>query len=561
MLTPQEINKLSPAELDAIPIEERIKIGKYLAQAEAQLRMEQAILYYKPVGPEARRFHLSNKRKRPVVGGNGSSKSETQLVDIVIEMTGIIPVSLKNDYPKERLRPPIHARLIVKSLTNTWESVIKPKLMYDQWTGLKDGVRGHWGWIPKHLLIKGKWEESWSEKYRILTLTNGSTLQIMSHDQDLTDFSGASIHRIGVDEGPKAAVWRENVMRMREGGSISIAMTPPDDESASWDAAWVYELYESGLPGPNQAPDVESFTLFSEDNPYTDKKALEDMVRGLTDAQKEVRMHGRFMHLSGRIFPTYTDRQQYWCFQCNKNSLVLDGKSCSTCKSENIVLYSHLIEPFEKAFTWPCIMAIDPHPRKPHCIVWDAISPSDDIYQVAELEVDDTPTQVKKAVDDLERNLHLRVYRRLMDPNMGESPTTTSTIRHRTVKQEFDDVGLRCSTNVSDDRFIARMKMAEYLKPDPRTMQPRFHIFNTCKRSSYQMTHWSWDEWAGYVSDRKDSKPIPQEKNSDFPTLHGYVMNDNPSFRSAHASSMVITTPAAKARKEATRDRQHQQHI
>ena len=199
MLTPQEINKLSPAELDAIPIEERIKIAKYLEQAQAQLRVEQAILFYKPVGPEARRFHLSDKRKRPIVGGNGSSKSETQLVDIVIEMTGIIPVSLKNDYPKERLRPPIHARLIVKSLTNTWESVIKPKLMYDQWTGLKDGVRGHWGWIPKHLLIKGKWEESWSEKYRSLTLTNGSVFQIMSREQDVGDFAGSSCHLIIID--------------------------------------------------------------------------------------------------------------------------------------------------------------------------------------------------------------------------------------------------------------------------------------------------------------------------------------------------------------------------
>ena len=868
MLSPQEIKKLTDAEIDRIPVAERIKIAQHLEQCRNQLRQENAILYYKPVGEEAKRFHLSDKRKRPIIGGNGSSKSETQLVDIVIEMTGIIPLSLKDIYPQERLRPPIAARLIVKSLTNTWEAVIKPKLMYDHWTGLKDGVRGHFGWIPKHMLIKGKWEESWSEKYRTVTLTNGSTLQIMcidintpilmsdatwlpldqveegdlvqtrhgpksvlktfryqsqpvfkikmwggyeltandkhrhflqngttkttselmvgdclqiamyedlpvdpaeslwkigwtaimigdgtlggrqaeftavgedsrvindlpplppgcklvdarkktcpkntyrvtldgprrdnplvmslkkdglmgkgsatkfvpewvfrqppemiekflywlwltdgtaygasnsyyisisqqlasdvqrllwrvgkkatiskiwhqggfcpdgvwgyhvitnwngntrgvfgqirsiepvglmdvgclevegthefiangvvtgnSHDQDLTDFSGASLHRIGVDEGPKAAVWRENVMRMREGGSISIAMTPPDDESASWDAAWVFELYESGLPGPNQAPDVESFTLFSEDNPYTDKQALADMVRDLTEAQKEVRMHGHFMHLSGRIYPTYSDRSKQWCFQCGKPTLVFEGKQCSACKSENIAAYCHLIEPFQQAFTWPCIMAIDPHPRKPHCVAWYTVSPSDDIYQVAEIEIDDTPVNVKKAVDKLENSLHLRVSRRLMDPNMGESPSTTSVVRHETVKEAFDRVGLRCAMS-DDNRTTAQMKIKEYLKVDSRTMQPRFIVFNTCKKTNYQMLHYSWGEWARYTSDQRDPKPVPKDKDSDFPTLLGYVMNDNPSYRSLQGSVNVIRTQAAMNRQKAMRKKE-----
>lgn len=560
MLTIQDINKLSDDEIDKIPVAERIALAHQVEQQRNQLRQEEAILYYKPVGEDARNFHLSNAAQRLLIGGNGSSKSETQLVDLVIEMTGIIPLSLKDIYPKERLRPPIAARLIVKSLTSTWETTIKPKLMYNHWTGLKDGVRGHFGWIPKHLLIKGKWEESWSEKYRILTLTNGSTLQVMSHDQDLTDFAGPSLHRVAVDEGPKSALWRENLMRLREGGSISIAMTPPDDESASWDAAWIYEIYDSGLPGPNKVPDIDSFTLFTENNPYIDQEKIEIVSRSFTEAQKEVRMHGRFMHLSGRVYPTYSDRRQYWCFQCNKNVLVLDSKSCSICKSENIILYSHLIEPFAQAFTWPCIMALDPHPRKPHCIAWDVISPSDDIFQVAELEVDDTPTVVKREVYDLERSLNLRVYRRLMDPNMGESPSTASKIRHMTVKQEFDAVGLRCSTNVSDDRFIARMKITEYLKPDPRTMQPRFHIFNTCKKSNYQMTHWSWGEWAKFSSDMKDPKPIPQDKNSDFPTLAGYIMNDNPSFRRAQGSGMAVRTQGAKERDKDMRRNQHHAH-
>ena len=563
MLTFEQVIALSDEELDKVPVMERIALARQVESQRAQLRKEDAILYYQVMNPDALGIHLSTAKEIPIVGGNRSAKTESALAEAVIQATGIVPLSLKNTYPKIKLRAPIRVRIICKSLTNTWEPVIKRKLQWWEWNGDDDqgGPNGHWGWIPKHLLIKGQWDESWSEKYRTLSLTNGSVFQIMSREQDVGDFSGASCHLIVIDEGIDPARYRENLKRPIDcRGRIIIPMTPPDDQSASWEAAWVYELYERGLPGQGKDPDIDSFTLFTERNRVLPKDEIAKTIKDMSEDQKEVALHGRFLHLSGRIYPTYTERKQYWCFQCNKNMLVLDGKTCPTCKSENIVLYSHFLEPFEKAFTWPCIMAIDPHPRKPHCIVWDVVSPSDDIFQVAELEVDDTPTVVKKAVDDLERNLGLRVYRRLMDPNAGESPTTASKVRHMTIRQEFDAVGLRCSTNVSDDRFTAQMKIKEYLKVDPRTMQPRFHIFNTCKKSNYQMLHYSWGEHTRFSSDTRNPKPIPRDKDDDFPTLTGYVMNDNPSFRSAHGSVMTVTTQGAKKRQESVRMRQHHAH-
>lgn len=498
-------------------------------RVKATLRQEKQILFYRPVSDEARKFHFSQAGTKVAIGGNGSSKSEMNLVDCVIEMTGVVPFSLEADYPKERLRPPISARLILQSLTSTWEQTIKPKLQWDHWTGLKDGIHGHWGWIPREFLIKGKWDESWSEKFRTLTLTNGSTLQVMSHTQDVQDFASASVHRIVMDEGPKFSVWRENTMRMREGGTISLAMTPPDDESAAWDAAWVFsELYEKGLPGPGKDPDIDSFTLFTEDNPYLAPDFIAKRSKGLTAEQKETRFHGRFMHLGGRIYKDYTDRPQNWCFQCNKTALTAD-KKCADCQSSDISEFCHTVEPFEQAYRWPCLFLLDPHPRKPNMMSWVVVDPSDDLWQIAEMEVDGEPAMVRDRVFDFERSLRLNILGRIIDPNMAGSPAHSAGQRHVTVREEFDAVGLRCA--LADDAFDVGMKrVREFLKPDPRTKRPRLHIFNTCHITNKQMKNYSWDEWARYSTEQRDPKATPKAKQDDFPTLLRYLANLNPTY-------------------------------
>ena len=500
------------------------------------VRQERALLLYQPVSEEARRFHLSTAQQRIILGGNGSSKSESNLADMVIRMTGMIPESLKHDYPREVLRPPISARLIVESLTNTWEQSIKPKLIWNHWTGLADGRRGHWGWIPKEFLIRGKWDESWSEKFRTLTLTNGSTLHVMSGDQDVTDFASASVHDIRVDEGKKHALWRENVMRLREGGSISMAMTPPDDESASWDAAWVYnELYEKGMSGPGKDPDIDAFTLFTENNPYIAADFMEKVGKNLTPEQREVRFHGRFMHLGGRIYATFTEREQTWCFACNKICFAVksEKRHCGQCGGDNIVDFCHVVEPFEQAYKWPCIFIVDPHPRKPVMMAWIAIDPADDWWQVAELQVDGTPEEIRDKVNELERNLDLFVAKRIIDPNMAESQAHNAGRRHVTVRDEYDAVGLRCA--LADDNFhTGKDRIRIRLKPDAKTLQPRFRIFRTCRTAIQQFNKFSWDEWARFTSDIRDPKAKPKDKDNDYPVMMGYLANDNPSYSAYH---------------------------
>ena len=528
---------LTHTELQQLPRTVRETAAKEVLARLYQLRMEEQLFFYQASSKQARKIHLSTAKELVATGGNRSGKSDTSLAEMAIQMTGIVPKSLEKDYPRVKLRPPIRVRLVCASLTNTWDAVIKPKLQYWQWNGAGDpgGDRGHWGWIPKRFLINGKWTDSWSEKQRTLRLTNGSTMQVNSYDQSVEDFSGSSLHLILHDEGPPSSIYRENKMRTIDvSGRLMIAFTPPDDTSSSWDAAWIYDdLYTKGLAGPDKDPQIDAITLFTEENRILSMDEVQMVAKGLTPEQKEVRLRGAFMHLGGRIYKHFSDRQRYWCFTCADLVLANDNL-CAGCFNKVIQL-CHVVEPFELGHSWPLWFAIDPHPRKPHAMAWYVITPSDEMFQVAELEVDAEPSVVRAKVQELEKKMHLdNIVRRYMDPNMGKSPSGSGGRRNRTVEDDFNDVGLRCDM-ADDNRDTARSLIRGRLIPDPRTERPMLSIWNTCVKTIYQMNRYSWDEWARGRTDTKDPKATPQDKFSDFPTLLGYVCNSMPSYRGVYA--------------------------
>ena len=521
-----------PAVLAATFSKEQLEdLAQQLIQRRKIQRQHNQLLFYQPASDRARLAHLSTVKHQLACGGNRSTKSTWMLADALICMTKIIPLSLQDVYPKEKIRCPMRVRLMVNSLINTWEPIIKPKLQWNKWNGRgqEGGLYGHWGFIPPNFLIKGKWEESWSEKNRTLTLRCGCTMQVMSYTQEVEDLRGISLHLVLNDEGPPKSHYEENRMRtMDVGGRLMTAMTPPDDESASWDAAWVFdELYEKGQPGPGKDPDIDSFQFLTRENRVLDQKEIDREERMLSPKARAVRMRGEFIHLSGRIYPTYTNRPSWWCFECNDTVSVTD-KQCIVCQSNNIVEYCHLIEPFNEAYGWPSVFYIDPHDRKDHTMIWVAVAPNGDYYVTNELSADLEPIDLKKATSDIENEFKLNVYKRTMDAKMG-GQSFAGGRRHQTVRDEFDAVGLRCDKS-DNDFIVGKMRLRELLKPNPRTRAPSLFVFNTCKLVDYQMTHFTWDNWTRYSSDRRDPKPQPMDKNSDFPACLRYLANDEPTY-------------------------------
>jgi len=506
-----------------------IDLATQVMKMHQEDRQERQLLYYQPWGANLP-IHLSDAHTVGVGGGNGSSKTETCLVEMVSQATGVIPNSLRDyDVVRDRFRGPINCRVVCESLTTVLHPIMLPKLKWWQWTGVDapGGSRGHWGWIPRDCLIGGSWEKSWSEKLRMLRMLcrdpndynkvlGESTIQFMSVDQDPSDFASGDFHMVLHDEPPNLGIWTENQARtMRVNGRMFLAMTWPDDPAIPVD--WLFdEVYEPGCPGPNKSPDVEWINLYTTDNPHLDQTAVSKQMNQWSEETKNVRIFGKPIRFSNRIHPFFTDSYQTWCFRCGKAVTALEGL-CGACESSRTTRYCH-VEDFEVQ-PYPTVFLLDPHPRKPHMFQWIQTSPWDDYQQVAEGEIDGDPNEVASYAFRLEEELRLDVTFRIIDPNMGRSPAGAK--RNVTWQDEFAAAGLYC--DLADDSDVGRGRFNEFCKPDEDTMAPRLRIHSRCNRTIFQLKRYTWDDYKRHLE--KGQKQQAKTINDDFPTLWKYFMN------------------------------------
>ena len=522
-----------------------------MVTAQATDRKENQIEYYQPVSPMAEKVHMSQAGYVCIGGGNGASKTETHLAELVMLATGVIPGGLKaevRDALKAKFRGPVAIRVVVESLTTTLHPIILPKLQWWQWSGTDapGGKRGHWGWVPRHSLKNGQWANSWSEKLRMLRvlchdpdtgeLLGESTFQFMSHDQDPSDFASGDYHHVLHDEPPKYATWRENEARtMRIGGTMRLAMTWPDDPAIAVD--WMYDLlYEKGRPGVNKDENIDWFEMWTADNPHLDQVSVKKKEATWSDEVKAVRLFGRPIRFSNLVHPGFRDKPSLWCTECHKEKANADG--CEKCQGSGdfLVEYCH-VEDFDIVPGLPTIFLLDPHPRKAHMALWAQVDTWNDIWVCGEMveagDLDDVAETVRRTEEELGLS-HIAV--RLGDPNMLASPSGAR--REVTWQDEFSAVGL--DLELGDVSDVGRSRLNDFLRVDPDRGIPRIHIHPRCVNTARQMQRYVWDDFKQALE--KAQKQKAKEKDDDFPTLLKYLMNFNPQFEFLLNGAPVIRT-------------------
>ncbi len=525
--------------------------GNVLTQQRTQ-RKERNLQWYVPVNENSMAAHLATESTVCLGGGNRSSKTETVMSEFAQCTTGIFSNALRKrfeeegrDIVKEKFRGPIDVRVVCESLTTVLHQTILSKLQWWKWTGSSEpgGDMGHWGWIPRDCLIGDTWDRSWSEKLRTLRVlcrdpetykvVGESTWQFMSKDQDASDFASGQFHMILHDEPPSLAIWTENEARtISVAGRMFLAMTWPDDPSIPVD--WIFDkLYD---PAGKGEKDIKWINLWMTQNPHIDQEAVEKQRAKWDQQTQSVRVFGHPIRFSNLIHSLFTDQDDGWCFRCGKTCIPTEDTPprCGACDSGTISIFNHVRE-FEVIPALPCIFVLDPHPRKPHMYQWWQIDSADDLWLVAEGELDSDPEGVRDHVYDIERSFHLNVTRRLIDPNMGRSPSS-STRRHVTWQDDFDGVGL--VTDLADDSEVGRSRINEYLKPDRDTLSPRIHIHPRCTKTIMQMKRYVWDSHRAGAD--REVKQKPKDKNDDHPTMMKYLLNSDPSFDSLQGSHEIF---------------------
>ena len=521
--------------IEGMTDEQLIEFASKLMTLQEADRKEFALHYYKPANDIVARIHDLTCGTIGIFGGNGSGKTEHALVEGIIRCTGIIPDHLKATYPRQKLRGPIKMRVVCESLTTVLENIILPKLQWYSWSGLlpQDGTQGHWGWIPKHCLVGGDWKKSWNTRLRLLTLIyrnpdtgvieGTSQIQFMSYDQDASDFASGDVHYCLHDEPPPHSIWKENLARVMRGGkgsTILVSMTWPTNPAAPVD--WLFdEIYDKGTPGSLKDPDVEIINIYTTMNPHQDQETIAKRAGSMSKIERDARIYGLPIRFSNRIHPDFTDQPKHWCFECGCIVIQATDGSCSTCKSHYITEFCH-VEPIEANALYPCVCLLDPHPRKPHFMAWVQVTPNEEYEVVATRQIAGGAEDVRDTVKEVERAFAYRHLTRIMDPNMGRSPSGAT--RDLTWQTEFDNVGLHF--DLASDSDVGRSRLNDFLKPDPKFLRPRFRMDVSCGDAAQQMKRYIWDEHKH--ADTKDVKQVPLAKNDDFPTLFKYLMNNLP---------------------------------
>jgi hypothetical protein len=532
-----EIKKLPPESFD-------VAMATMLRVQQLD-RKENQILFYQPVSDRAMLTHESKAKVRGIGGGNGSSKTESVLAELVAKATGVFPLSLAH-LIDEKFRGPINCRVIVESLTTVLEPIIYPKLQYFKWTGLlpQGGEQGHWGWVPRSCLKDGSWDRSYSQKYRTLHLLcrnpedldeviGESTIQFMSHDQDPSDFASGDFHEQVLDEPPSHPIYTETEARaMRVDGNITLAMTWPDDPSIPVD--WVFDkIYEPGNRSDN--PNIDWFELHTTENKMLNQDSIKRQMGEWSDEMQQVRIFGRPIRFSNLIHPHFTDMDQIWCFSCNAQIYEVHDDRCKVCESSNIVTYNH-VKDFDPDPRWPTVFLLDPHPRKPHMWLHVQVDPSDDLWVVSCGENAREPMDTAADIYQQERENRLSIAQRIMDPNMGRSPASAKN-REETWQDVFDQAGLRC--DLASDSAVGRALFDEFLIPDRYRGQPRIHFRQGVTGLAVdQIKRYAWDNYK--VRDERAVKEVPRDKYDDYPTLVKYAMNANLSFNVLREGAPII---------------------
>ena len=251
---------------------------EYLARALSEIERRQYIdptKYYEPANHKIEEFHRSTAKTRALFGANRSGKTESAIQELIWYLVGSHPF-------KQVPPPPVYWRVVVVDYGQL-EKVVNEKLMR---------------MLPKRLFIDGKWERSYNNRSHILTLTNGSKIDFMTHEQPLLAFEGSARHGTLFDEEPPQDIYTSCIMRHADYDGITLmAMTPLHGLTYTYD-----DIYLKSFSSKN----VDAWTISIYENKFLTASAIEEIESKITDnVDRQIRLYGKFMSRTGLVFKAF----------------------------------------------------------------------------------------------------------------------------------------------------------------------------------------------------------------------------------------------------------------
>jgi PBSX family phage terminase large subunit len=415
------------------------------------------VLSYKPNSEVHENFHKSTKVGRILRGGNRSGKSVAGSVESIWRATGRHPFLQTHDIPTR-------GRIVTVDNDAGVKQIIVPLLQQ---------------WIPPSELKNGNWTDSFNNKEKLLTLRNGSTIQIKTHQQEVESFAGIPLHWCWFDEECPQAIFNECRLRLIDfNGCWWMTMTPVEGQD------WIFDRFIN-----TQNKNVDMFEVDITDNPHLNKEALELLDEDLDEDEKKVRRQGIFVPKGGLILRE---------FDYNR----------------------HIIEPINTIpKLWKVYVSIDHGFNAPTAILWHAVSPDGAVVTVREHY--QRRWLIKQHVDmihQINEDLGVQPIMYMGDPSMSQQNAITGT----SALAEYRRHGIPLLPAKKD--VAGRInKMNEYFKYD------MWHITKMCPNTIKEARGYSFKTYnSAKIADRNNVREEPNKKNDHAMDSAGYFFNFMP---------------------------------
>lgn len=414
---------------------------------------------YCPHGATQLAFLKSNAMVQLLQGGNSSGKSW-----ISRQKVSIKACMKKDPITGEKIKQPSKSRIIYP----TQDYIIQ------------FGIPQLKEWIPKDMLFKSRWDASFSKMHKILSLTNGSTIDLRTFEQDIRGFEGATLDNVWADEELPEPIYKATLARLvRTGGHLWIAVTTLS--KSTWMLREIRDKADSD-------DDIECFKMSIHDNPYLNKEDVKKLLSKFSPEERDAREKGEFLFLAGMVYGNFS-RQ------------------------------AHTIEPFEIPPGWTRYMGCDPHDAQPFHFAWFAVSPEGVVYLYDALKVGNKSIPKLASILKLTEG-NTKMYIRRIDPITGNK--TSSTGGGKSIKQEFMNEGIFFQ-NGKKDKTAGIIKTREYLeydtnRPVSNENTPKFLVFSNLYEVIRDMEQYNYGE-------------IDEKKKWHYADIIRYVLSGDPTYR------------------------------
>jgi len=449
------------------------------------------ICFYQPIGNQAK-FHADDEcQVRLVLGSNRSGKSVAGVAEAIAHSLGYRPW-LPEDHPNRIVRlssgepipVPNIGRVIAQNAQQAINQTIWPK--YQEWAPhgwykVKKDNRG----IPVSLTWK-----------------NGSIVYFMSNEQDDMAFEGTNGHWFWGDEPfdyRKYTGLKRGLVDFD--GHCWMTMTPLTQP-------WIHDVVVARAGDPDGAVKMYKFSIWdncTENGGHLSRSAIEEFLSDLREDEMEARLHGNFLHLAGRVYKEWEPEAPYW------------------------------ITPHKIPATWPRVVIIDPHPRKPIAVMWAAMTPNDGLIVYRDLF--DTQLRTVKQVAD--RMKELEGWRWNQRSEQWTVTSDTEIIAHRiidnsaqadektsglSVRGAFSDEGILTALANKANAASGYDAIHDALHCKYQWSQPNLQVFNTCKHVKKNFQNFCWDDWnTDRQRDLKGDKQEVRKNHDDFIDCIRYI--------------------------------------